>query len=141
MEAGEIGHSGRWKMAREWFDLVTIRAAAEAPAISAHERRLKDMLLQLLPTYEAAAGFDDTAAYEPSVEEIEAFAEAAAAARHARLGEARCIADGLKAALRQRQFNRVARSSVQSVGPDARRRVFLGTSERAATMSGLEQLQ
>jgi hypothetical protein len=83
------------------YDLACIRAAAEAPALSAYERRLKDMLLQLLPMHEAAAGVAPDQDYEPSIQEIAAFRNAVRR-RGSSFTDDRCIAEGLKAARQAR---------------------------------------
>ena len=81
------------------FDLAAIRAAAEAPAFNAYERRLKDMLLELLPLHEAAAQLPD--AYEPTAHEISAFRQCVRRQGY-KLDDERCIAEALKAAHRAR---------------------------------------
>ena len=81
-------------------DLAAIRATAEAPAFNAYERRLKDMLLELLPLHEAAeAQFLHD--YEPTPQEILAFRQCVRRHGH-KLDDERCIAEALKAAHRAR---------------------------------------
>jgi hypothetical protein len=91
-------------------DLALIRAAAEAPATTPLVARLQAMLQQLLPLHEAAQAQQANGpsaaadAYEPTLEEINAFRDAVETAR--RYGYAqddiRCVAEGLKAVRRFR---------------------------------------
>jgi hypothetical protein len=88
-------------MTKATYEISAIRAAAEASAFNAYERRLKDMLLQLLPLHEAAAERAPTADYEPTAQEITAFRQAVRRHGH-KLDDENCIAEALRSAHRAR---------------------------------------